>query len=285
MTHLNRLILVTAALAALSACDIATTVPQLPLPGQIESEGAVPGVAFGTVVNAQGLPIDGVTIDIHGTATANGGIVSYEAASDARGRYREEGMTPGTYRVEAWRQVVFNDRTYRLPLKPTTGKATDDFKSEDGIVRDFTWLISGPIPGTAEEPTEPDAYYGGGVELYGTDALMKYPELPEGTTLTLTLVPMGRLLDGSPGTTVTKTIPYTRSLRLEPVVDIPLGRYTMTVMANVPGAEPRPLRLSSGGIQDADYTGSVTVEFPPINAAVRPYGGNQVEEAAFYLAL
>lgn len=232
-----------------------------------------PNIAGGVVKGINAKPVSGVTVDIWGTVSANGGIVNFDPTTNAAGRYRQTAMPPGIYTVRAWKVIRYNGKNYKLPMSPVQGKIEDQYLSKNGIARDFVWKISGPIPSKFFDPDEPNSYYGGSLTILGTDQLANRLVLPDNTILNGKLVPDGPLIDGSIGRTISFKFPF-KSGELYQTVhkDIPLGRYTLTLSAFLPSGETKAIKLYDGsGYEESDFKDTKLVEFMPGGAAVRPF--------------
>lgn len=238
--------------------------------------------------DAQGKPVSDVTVDISGTVTANGGIVSLDPTTNAAGRYTQTDIPAGSYSVLAWKQVTYNGQTYRVPMSPVQGKIEDQYLSRKGIARDFKWKISGPIPSRFFDANEPNSYYGGSLKIFGTDEnMLNRLDLPAGSVLQGRLVPDGPLMDGSTGRVITFEGPYKQG-ELYQIIhkDIPLGRYSLSLSALLPGGETKVIRLYDGsGHEDSDFKPTTTIGFAPSGAAVRPYQTHFINGGGVYVKL
>lgn len=275
---------------ALASCvaDGAATGPN-PLPG-----GGTPllakaaGAAVGQAVDASGKVLADVNVDLNGKVTENGKFQAYQVKTDATGRYRQADITPGLYKVNAWREVSYNGRTYQLPLWSPQGPHNEELASKDGIVRDFVFKISGPKPGAASTDGH-GAFYGGTVQIYGADYIGNPLDLPTGTQLSVKLVPDGPLLDGSTGHEVSDTAASNKSgsVALKHLTDVPLGRYTVTAVAILTSGGNQAVRVATkGGIDDADFKAQATLDFEPeTGASIRPYQEHPTRRAAVYMKL
>lgn len=275
----------------LAACNGAAGTAADPLAGGTPASAKIPHVALGQAVDAQGKPLVGVTIDIRGKATENGKSVTYDPTTDAAGKWRQESITPGSYKVSAWREVTYNGRKYQLPLWSPQGKFTDDLLSKDGIVRDFVWKISGEKPGALASMTDGDgAFYGGTVLYNGGDFRGTALELPEaGTQLLVKLVPDGALMDGTAGKELLETVPYKHNggIHIGKNNDVPLGKYTVSAEAKLADGSTRALRvLTKASTEDADYKPTATLEFEPNTMShLRPYQEFPVKKVNLYMKL
>ena len=100
-------------------------------------------------------------------------------------------------------------------------------------------------------------YYGGSVEM---DAGWDLPDL---SGVTLTLTPVGPLIDGSAGAVITRTVGET--VGSYAVRDVPIGRYTVRATRN---DEPLVFRMRSS----STYVSNVTADFEPAYNGATSYG-------------
>ncbi|MDB6139465.1 MAG: hypothetical protein JWO94_2537, partial [Verrucomicrobiaceae bacterium] len=188
--------------------------------------------------------------------------------------------------VQAKATLVYNGKTYLLPLYPADGLSSwQDNKekgreSKNGLARDFVLKIAGLKPGNDNLPDllktyalqNPNNYYGACLDLddwdQGGNLRMKIPA--EGV-LVLTLEPQGLLLDGSTGKTITRELPL-KALGTDAghVLDLPVGPYRVQAkVMNNGTATPLLVQVTWG---DKAWTEAVTVDFPPFTL-----GGGRTE--------
>jgi hypothetical protein len=215
--------------------------------GDPSQAGAKPGHLTGKLADAQGKPLSNVTVTIFGFSD-NGEPIRRETKIAGPAAAYDLELPAGKYNTPVARINVpdYNGRAYDLPLAAAdnTREWTEQKEARRGMVRDFVWRISGPVPGgQAESPT---GYWGGSVQFD------KSGEFADSATIEITLKPDGPLIDGSEG----KTLVYTRKLPWKKhadhyLFDVPIGRYTAT--ARIPyGTRPKPLRLIAYTIDLAD---------------------------------
>lgn len=263
----------------LVACDASLSEPG-PQMGSEPPRASVQATGFvtaGRATDAAGQPLPDVNVEVWGKHEVGGGPISYTAVTGADGTYRQEAMAPGTYTAVAWRELSYNGRDYKLPLKPVQGEIDQEYQAKDGLSRDFVWQISGEQPAARG-----DEHYGGDLTVSGVDGLSRYLDLPDGTPITVTLTPDGPLMDGSAGKTLTYEVPYQQTLYLKEIEDIPLGRYTVSATAEGVG----PLRLTGTGVTgtaDDHYGTTATIEFLPKPSETRPYQAPAVAATSVYL--
>ena len=189
--------------------------------------------------------------------------------------------------VQAKATIVYNGKTYLLPLHPTDGLwSWQDNKekgreSKNGLSRDFTLKITGLKPGNDNLPDilrtsalqNPNNYYGACLDLDDwNDGGNFRMALPAETLLVLTLVPQGVLLDGSTGATITRELPI-KALGTDAghVLDLPVGPYRVQAkIMNNGTATPLLVQITWG---DKAWTEAVTVDFPPFTL-----GGGRTEQ-------
>lgn len=215
-------------LAACSANGNPTD-PNGPTPTDPTPSVAEPYVAKGRVVDASGAPLPNVEVFADNTAYYN---MNLYGVSDATGAYRIElgGITPSSWRVGAYIDVVYNGVALSWPLHPDPDQP---FAGIDGAVVDLTWLMTGEAPD--------GRYYGGPVFVYedlDADTWIDDLDLVE-----LTFVPLAPLLDGSQGAS------SVRMLAGGIVEDVAITRYEVAARYLVPQGEPVDLliRVRNGG--------------------------------------
>lgn len=179
--------------------------------------------------------------------------------------------------VQASTKIRYAGRDYTLYLKPLDGlrdgSGKGDFRgnSGPGVVRDFVVAISGVKPqfrlynqDENEGPNEGSTFYGAQLTLNLSFAEVNGRPLsdiaPRGSTLEVTLVPEGALLDGSRGQTQVRRVrigpaPYYFYLR-----NIPIGAYSVSAKLKTPNGETWNLR---GSTTRESYGATTTVLFPP----------------------
>jgi Carboxypeptidase regulatory-like domain len=246
-----------ALLIALTACGSDSSGATAPAPAPAPSQSPVPvptpappasaGVVSGRVTDTQGRPIAGATIVVNNALWFNRNIV---LKSGADGSYRFELPPSDAWYVRGTADVVFNNRTYSVELRPDFAGS---FAGKDGHVVNLQWVMTGEVP----KDFGHDGYYGGSVEV---DAGWDIYDL-DGVTLTLT--PVGPLLDGSTGAEITRTVVGTRGSFV--MRDVPMGRYT--IRATLRGV---PLKLLMRFTPD--YVSTATVDFEPAYSGATVYG-------------
>lgn len=193
------------------------------------------GAVSGRALDANGQPLANVNVVVNNTQFYNSNILGQ---TDANGRYSLR-VTPGSWYVRGTWKTRFDNKTYVLDLHPDTDAA---FAGSDGAVRNLSLKIAGERTGEHGN----DGYYGGQVEVFtwGLDT----------EQVTLTLKPVGNLIDGSAGQTMTA-----RPNRMY-IDDVPLGKYTITARM---GNQSLRVRIRNA---NQSYANSVTASFDPAYA-------------------
>ena len=226
--------------------------------GVLVSETLEAGVMKGTAVDSMGRPLKSFGGHASGYSLKSGQNQSADLAG-AAGAYRVN-LGPGQFSVRAWTDVEYNGHSYRIDLHPVDGK-TLLFKHDTtpGIVKNFVWKLEGFRPGVDERSE--DRYYGhyggsimfsveGNGAAYQTEVLNNYSSKPEpklraDSTIEVTLVPEGPMIDGSPGKPVVlREKPADWKGYMDRVTrGIPIGKYKATAQETTAGGEKKPLRL------------------------------------------
>jgi Carboxypeptidase regulatory-like domain len=254
LMHLSRLarralaLATAAALAACAAGDGAgsgtpteptggTTPP--PTSGQPSPSA---GLVTGTIVDAAGRPLAGVRVVADNTLFYDSNVTG---TTDAQGRYRLDlGRVPATWHMTAQVSRTYNGQEYTFDLHPDSDA---DFSGLDGAVRNFDWRLTG------KRPELTDGYYGGTV--YAHIDIFHWPDDADARDIEFTFTPVGPLVDGSTGPSLTL-----RAADGSRIPDVPVGKYTVTARLAPQGAAARPLtiRLATGGA----YASAVTAVWP-----------------------
>jgi len=213
-------------------------VKQPPAPGpDTSSDAAEPYVAKGRVVNAQGQPIAGAVVFADNTFLYNSNVLG---ATDENGYFRLGLPEVGaTYQMGATYEMKYQGKAYTFSMEPVQDQP---FAGNTGAVRNFVLDIA-----TGE------------VELYSWD--YAYPDdddAPEFDLkqVELRLTPVGKLADGSIGSTVTGFPVYDDGERLK---GVPVGTYEVTATWKPKDYPPVPMLVS---IRNSDqYQESITFNF------------------------
>lgn len=233
-----------ALLGVLVACGAAEGALDGPI-GEVPN--GAKGVVSGRVTDARGRPIVGATVVVNNAVWFNKNIV---LKSDASGIYRYDMPATDSWYVRGTTDVTYNGHTYTLELHPDYAGS---FTGVDGHVVNLTWKMTGEVP----KEFGHDGFYGGSVEM---DAGLDLSDL---AGVTLTLTPVGTLIDGSVGGAITRRVDAaigTFALR-----DVPMGRYTVRATRN--GA-PLVIRMR----HTTDWVPEVTTDFEPAYVGATSYG-------------
>jgi hypothetical protein len=202
------------------------------------------GYATGKVTDTKGNPLAGVEVAVENTlvgyhSTANG-------VTDSKGLYKIKLSNVGTFHASAYLNKEFNGKQYKLELHCEN----NDAFGNEGAVRNFQWKLAGT------KPVALDGFYGATIELYNEPGYYINEE-----NIILTITPVGPLIDGSTGTTITRR-PVVTSYSV--VNDIPLGKYTVTASYN--GAPLRLKKLDSS----QPYNTAASLEFEQVISSGTP---------------
>ena len=255
--------LVTTASSAIAATELPQAVAALP------PTKAKPGRVQGRATDSNGKPLVGVMVHIYGTTMA-GANTRFEVKTGADGRFNQR-VPDGIYGVRAEYVVTKDGKSYTLALHPVDEVTSRQHDAEEGIGKDFVWLIAGlrpnETPGEAGTHNEPGKYYGGSLQVsVHTEGFSTEPPLPEGSTLIVELTPRGELFDGRPGETLTFRRTFTAATRSSSYwypSDIPLGRYTLSIRLESPGTAARPLSVKQSLDFNGPFKPSVDLEVFP----------------------
>ena len=191
--------------------NVTQGMPPAPLPS-FPKMTPKPGTVRGRVLDGGGKPIVGAHL-IAWASAAGGFRTSTEGRTNAQGVY-EIPLPVGICQiVNADCRVSYNGKTLLLPLHPADGER-DNFNSKEGHIENFLLRASGSAG--------PD---GGN---YGASLRLLTWKAPMGSTVEVTLKPVGALLDGSRGRTLVLRFPV-KTLSPETFVEgIPIGRYQLS---------------------------------------------------------
>lgn len=221
-TMIERAVWTSMAIVIFTSCDKAD--------GAQRDAGPEKGYATGKVVNGKGNPISGAKIVLDNTVF----YASYiHGSTKEDGTYRVK-VEPGSWRTFAYVEKTYNGNKYRLEVFPD---GTDAY-NEEGAVRNFTWRLEGRMPWEAE------SHYGGFVMLRAGDGFDE-----DEKDIELTFAPIGPLIDGSVGRTLTIRYGEDKWLNRFELQDLPIGRYKVTAMLKKGGAN-RPLKIENWDKRD-----------------------------------
>ncbi|PNY81221.1 carboxypeptidase-like regulatory domain-containing protein [Deinococcus koreensis] len=213
---------------ALGSCGGASPAQGNPPPG---SGGTpAPATAYtmsGTVRNSTGQPVAGAQVFAGHTAYFNTNAL---ATTGPDGRYRVSVREPaGSWYAGGTVEATMDGQTYVFTLRPDS---SEPFTGAQGAVRNLTWPLTG---------TRPDGgRYGAPITVYADffdPGLLDW--LPD---IELILTPTGPRIDGSPGVGVRGKVKQTPDGQ-EGLVDIALGRYTVSARYAPAGGAPQTLRI------------------------------------------
>jgi len=199
------------------------------------------GFVKGTVINAKGEPLSGVKIYVDNSIFYNSGI---SGTTDAEGHYKIK--TPqGSWKVYAEMPVTYNSVTYKVELDPGIWES---FAGVDGAIRNFTWSLTG------EKPFNPGSYFGGLVKIF------KDPDsdIYDVENIEFTFTPVGNLIDGSQGQTITRKCGAPQTDFYSLIHDIPIGRYQITAKYLTTGQQ---LKLHNDYFYNQPYETAPTLDF------------------------
>lgn len=235
----NIILLSLAALLSLTACSC-----------KKDPEKAENGYATGKVTDTQGNPIAGVEVAIENTLT--GYHSSANGVTDSKGFYKIKVSNVGTFHASAYLTKEFNGKQYKLALH---SEDNDPFGNE-GAVRNFQWKLSG------QKPVITEGYYGATIEIHNEPGYYIDQE-----DIIFTLTPAGKLIDGSTGSILTLRSGQPQTPEYGYVVDIPLGKYTVSATYN-----GTPLKLKKLDSDQAYHT-TGSVEFEQVISSGTPTAG------------
>ncbi|MET0463925.1 MAG: carboxypeptidase-like regulatory domain-containing protein [Chitinophagaceae bacterium] len=201
------------------------------------------GYASGKITKADGSPWAGVEVIVENTLFYNTYV---SAVSDEKGMYKVKLPSSGTYHATVDAGMNYNAKKYTIRLHPDN----DDPFGTDGAVRNFTFKLTGAYPDGL-------GYYGGTV-IVDKDVMS---ELYDTENVELTLVPVGKLIDGSQGQTLKLRPGQPRTDNYGKLVDVPIGRYNISAVY-ISGSTRRPLKLQNR-VSDGPFQPTLQVDFEP----------------------
>lgn len=207
---------------------------------QAKEEAAEPNVAKGRVTNSAGEPIAGALVDLKNTLFYGS---SAEVKTKKDGTYRVE-LARGTWHASAHANVTYNKQKYRIDLCPDSD---DDFANTDGVVRNFTFKLTG-------EKENGLGTYGFPVIVYAVPGDYSFQE----TDVELTLTPDGPLVDGSKGQVITGKCVHTPDGTA--IKDVPMGRYKVKARVVEKGKPAEAMRVRVRN-KDQEFVDEVTADF------------------------
>lgn len=242
-----RTIALVAVIAACGSAEASVNEPPGPVGGGGNGGGSQSRVVSGRATDSQGRPIAGATVVINNAVWFNRNIVLHSASD---GTYRHELPPNDSWYVRGTTTVTYNGKDYTLELKPDYAGA---FPGTEGRVVNLQWVMTGPVATDFGR----DGFYGGSVEIEtGWD-------LPDLAGVSVTLTPVGALLDGSTGATITRSAEGTTGTLV--IRDVPMGRYALRVMRN---GVPLVVRMRNS----SSYVADVVADFEPAYTGATSYG-------------
>lgn len=209
--------------------------------------GSSNAIASGRVTDPQGRPIAGATIVVNNALWFNRNIV-LKTGSD--GSYRTELPASDSWYVRGTTTIAYHGREYTVELKPDYPGA---FAGTAGHVVNLQWVMTGEVAPDFGR----DGFYGGSVEIEtGWD-------LPDLAGVSVTLTPVGALLDGSTGTTISRSVDGSAGTLA--IRDVPIGRYAIRVVRN---GTPLVIRMRGA----SNYVSDITADFEPAYTGATAYG-------------
>jgi hypothetical protein len=197
-------------------------------------EPVEPNTVSGIAVDGQGKPLAGVKVRAE---NPSGNNIHVDATTDANGRYKLQVSSIGGWKVYAWKEVVYNGKTYNLRLGMKNDTDYDAFSTNGkGVTKDFVWKLEGRIPDRPASFDYGTGYFGASLYFVNVNDAIR---LAPGTKVTVTLTPENgaTYLDGTPATaTVSKsfTIGNTNNYNYY-IGDIKVSSYTMRVTSERDG--------------------------------------------------
>lgn len=168
------------------------------------------GQLTGKVTDTQGKPIAGAEIIADNTVIYNSNVLGN---SNNDGNFSLKLFGNFTWMAHAQISKTYNNKKYTFRLHPDNAEAF----TSGGAVRNFSWKLRGP----SYEGT--NMFYGSMIQLQ--NVIGDYTLAEE---VDFTLTPVGTLVDGSTGQTITMRGGEPRTDAYYKLMDIPLGRYKLT---------------------------------------------------------
>jgi hypothetical protein len=209
------------------------------------------GIVKGRVVDAQGQPLAGVKVYAGHTTYYNTNVI---AVTNSNGNYEMDISNPGgTWTVHGEVQRTYNGKNYTFYVYADN---PDPLTGSTGAVRNLTWKLSGPIPGYD------DSKCGAKVAYYDNSSIYI-----SGEEIEFTLVPEGKLVDGSTGQTIKALATAYFSMEGTAVGsglnDVPMGRYRISARY-IPKNGDAPQKLGIRLRYTEAYTDNVVINFEQI---------------------
>jgi hypothetical protein len=211
-------------------------------PGGTTNPGTMTkGYVKGKVTDTQGKPVKGATIIIDNTLIYNS---NQQGVTDANGNYSIR-LTNFTWQAYAEKEVSYNGQTYKINYHPDN----NDGFSQEGAIRNFQWKLTGQRPGQT-------GFYG------GTIMIDKHvlSEVYDSENIEFTLTPAGNLIDNSTGQVIRKKHGQPTTNTYGKLVDIPIGRYTVTATYNGTAGNVAIQLRDKGHFPNGPFAASITLD-------------------------
>jgi len=171
----------------------------------------------GHVLDTVGAPIPHAVIY---NAVPHKGEYPSRTYTDAQGNYLLTGLfTRYPYKAYAWVELPYRDKTFCLRVAAEPGNQDGYFIPGDDPVRNFQWRLTGRMEDSVADADSDGAWYGGSIRLW------VYFDPSVSSIVEVTLVPTAPLIDGTAGTTITRTVDVSQTLF---VLDVPVGVYRLS---------------------------------------------------------
>lgn len=205
--------------------------------------GHVTGTIFGTDGKPLALKGAKVHVRVSGVSGAGANVGFSPAVEDAR---YDLAPPQGLYGASAHMEYDWNGKHYDLELQPIQDN-TVSRDSAKGFVQDFAWKIQGPRRNPAE-PNNHTHWYGASVsvpyQFYRNDISKPAPAPADGAKVIFTFTPVGLLMDGTQGKTLTFERTFAGGgLTNDHCCDLPLGDYKITGVIQHPDGKTQPALL------------------------------------------
>ncbi|WP_224999658.1 carboxypeptidase-like regulatory domain-containing protein [Cesiribacter sp. SM1] len=207
----------------LTACEkdgpIDETDPNPPVEEPADTKA---GTVSGSVVDSQGRPIAGARVRIENDWSY------YDVSTNAAGKYTSPTLPPGGFRAVAWATIPYQGQDYTLRMGMPQASDYDYFDAKNGVVRNFKWQISGPIP------DREGAYFGATLELMSGTGSIWDERMNPGDNVYVTLKPTIPLIDGSIGEVIERSFTIQSGNDTYLLHDIPAGQYEISCIRVTP---------------------------------------------------